>query len=438
MLKSALAIGLFVLVSLALTSSIAPSVAPLGETSKDYWAWADFRDLLYYPPRAFVAGDNPYDAPPYREHYAAGSQFPLYSPMLLALGLPYTLMSIEVGRIVYVLINLGLLVLFAHVALRIAGGSASVAATFLLAALLLLSQPGRSNFRTGQVALPMVLGVLAAICFSRAKPHWAGLGFALASVKPTFGLPLAILMLARKDYKALFIGVAVAVVGALIPLTIIMAQNGGIQSFFDVVVQNQQRAGAHSAVDPLTARERMDAVAMACRLFGAGHLTASLFVPFVLLGATGWAVRQLGNDGEGRYPFGLSGMLMCLAILVTVYHLLYDGLLIVVPLLALLVAKREPWKSLPRAARWSLIGLLGFPVVSLLHTRIVAQYLTGATPDITLTDGSGGGLWAVCCSANGLSLTAALVLGVVLTARQQVWSTCESSKESPQACGDFS
>src|SRR5439155_7377066 len=50
-------------------------------------AEADFRDVIYYPTRAVLAGVNPYDSSDdtpnsYGSRFPVGNNFPLYSPLI--------------------------------------------------------------------------------------------------------------------------------------------------------------------------------------------------------------------------------------------------------------------------------------------------------------------------------------------------------------------
>src|SRR5438309_9314621 len=67
----------------------------LPEAPRDsvYAAEADFRDVIYYPTRAVLAGVNPYDSSEnkpnsYGSRFPVGNNFPLYSPMIFVPALP--------------------------------------------------------------------------------------------------------------------------------------------------------------------------------------------------------------------------------------------------------------------------------------------------------------------------------------------------------------
>src|SRR6476661_1160545 len=67
----------------------------LPETPQDpnHTAAADFRDVMYYPTRAVLAGVNPYDTSAnnpnsYSSQFPVGNNFPLYSPLIFLPALP--------------------------------------------------------------------------------------------------------------------------------------------------------------------------------------------------------------------------------------------------------------------------------------------------------------------------------------------------------------
>src|SRR5688572_21143337 len=110
-------------------------------------ALADFQDVVYWPARAAMAGVNPYDARPaeaggvYYARFPAGNSFPLYAPLIFLPSIPFAMLPLVTAEIVYWFVNLGLLVVYAYVALRIAKAPTSVGAVAGLAAVLLLSRP---------------------------------------------------------------------------------------------------------------------------------------------------------------------------------------------------------------------------------------------------------------------------------------------------------
>jgi hypothetical protein len=65
----------------------------------------------------------------------------------------------------------------------------------------LITTPGRANFNAGQITLPVVLGSLAAVYYASRYPKLAVLGLTLAVFKPTFGVPIGILLMVRGNCR---------------------------------------------------------------------------------------------------------------------------------------------------------------------------------------------------------------------------------------------
>ena len=124
----------------------------------------------------------------------------------------------------------------------------TIAATLGLTALLLLSRPGHMNLLLGQVTAQVVIGAYVALRWARTRPLLAGMGLALATLKPTYGVPLALLMLfGRGDLGAVVVGVALS--GALCLVALVAARaRGGWRRAVRGVARWQRdgvRRGAH-------------------------------------------------------------------------------------------------------------------------------------------------------------------------------------------------
>ncbi|MFN8644343.1 MAG: hypothetical protein U0802_22805 [Candidatus Binatia bacterium] len=141
--RTALAALLFAAVAGLLALRAWHLVNEPGAPSHERWVLQDFRDAIYYPVVAALDGVNPYDVPAYRSRYPVGQEFPVYSPLTLLLHLPYGLLPYRAAEAAYVAVTLALTLLLAGVSLRLAGAAARADRVLILAALLLLSRPGR-------------------------------------------------------------------------------------------------------------------------------------------------------------------------------------------------------------------------------------------------------------------------------------------------------
>jgi hypothetical protein len=170
---------------------------------------------------------------------------------------------------------------FAAMCFRVSGMHASVRRTFLLATALILSVPGRWTFDTGQLAVLLSIASLAAIHYAPSRPWVSAIALSLACVKPTFGIPLAILLFAGRRTKVVFTAAAIVATGSAVVLgTILVApwlQRAGpgqpvshvTSPLSAVFAENHEILNADSVVDPYTSHTRVDGVVVLIQLLGA-------------------------------------------------------------------------------------------------------------------------------------------------------------------------
>jgi hypothetical protein len=175
------------------------------------WAMVDFRSSVYYPAVAFLRGDNPYDPRAFLAQYPSEDTFPLYLPAILLLHAPLALLGYAGAAITFYVFTLALTLVTAFVALRMNGVDRSAALVVFVASLMVLSRPGHMNLLVGQNTLVYVLGTYLALWAAERSPIASGAGLMLACLKPTFGVPLAVLMLAQGHVRAVAIAAAMAV-----------------------------------------------------------------------------------------------------------------------------------------------------------------------------------------------------------------------------------
>src|SRR4029450_12489403 len=159
-----------------------------GRPDATRWVLQDFRDAVYYPVVAWLHGGNPYDQDAQARRYPVGQSFPLYLPATLVAHLPFGLLPPAEAAWGY------------------------FATTLLLTGALSRPRAGQMTLPLGQVTAQVGLASYVALRWARSRPLLAGLGLALATLKPTYGVPLAALMLlGRGDMRATAVGVAASV-----------------------------------------------------------------------------------------------------------------------------------------------------------------------------------------------------------------------------------
>lgn len=334
----------------------------------------DFRDAVYYPVVAFLEGISPYHAG-YREFHPEHCEFPGFTPLTLLIHSPLGLLPLRAAALAYYSLSVVLMAVLAVLVLRCSGLPVRADTTFGLAALLVLSRPGHIDLYLGQLALPMALGTLLTLHFSKEKPWVAGLGLALVSIKPNFGVPLALLMLCRRDYRAVLIGTALGSLGALIGVAVLAVSYGNVGEFFRILIADYASVESQPAIGFLLATSgRIDVCSLAYRVLGGppgSGLKIFLSLGCLAVGCAG--VLALRRRTDQRRADSLSGVLICLTVLTCVYHPIYDALLLVIPLVAIAAARTDPWRRLPAAWRYGLVTLLATPAVNYVATSAAVE-----------------------------------------------------------------
>ena len=199
-----------------------------GQPSAPFYAYMDFRDAFYYPAVALLDGHNPYLASEYLRTYSVMRPFSPYPPLVMLVHLPFALLPIQPAEILYHFTNLALLVLLAYLTIRLIPVAATPERILWLATLLLLSHPAHMSLFLGQCTLFVVVGTYLALLFPRTRPWVAAVGFAVTCLKPTFGIPLGIVLLVRRDWATVIRGSLVAAVASIPASVMLVHAAGGI------------------------------------------------------------------------------------------------------------------------------------------------------------------------------------------------------------------
>ncbi|MGZ6967675.1 MAG: glycosyltransferase family 87 protein [Acidimicrobiia bacterium] len=366
-LRTLVAIVAFAGVAAWLTQSTWDNIKP---TRQDLGFQTDFRDAVYYPVVAFTDGANPYNPGEYYRSYPVGQEFPLYSPVHLVLHLPLAALSLPRARATYFGLNLALILLLAGFSLRLAGYRGDLGDAFALGTLLLLTGAGRLDLRNGEPTLLIVLACYLALAARASHPGRAATGVAVALLKPTFGVPLAIVLLCRRRIRAALIGVAAATVVSAFAVIPLAQAAGGVGSLIDSL-RDDLRVTSRSFQSRLGSPLRLDAANSLARLTGIrpSEAAATAF-GLALLGLGMYAIWLLHShdpDGDRRE---LAVTLACLVILVPIFRVGYDLLLLNWPIL--LLVRRHPRDAIwPGRLRIVLAVLLLVPIVDPLSWSFV-------------------------------------------------------------------
>ena len=376
----------FALVAAILGYHVATTVSVPGISNDSRAGLVDFRDQVYYPAVSLLEGNNPYDAASHTRNYPAVKVFAPYTPLILALSLPFGLLPLWLAQLTYFILNLGFILVLARLTLRICGWDATPAQVFGIGTLILVSRPGEWNALLGQFGALAAIATYLALYYGRTRPWLAGLGFALSTFKPTFGVPVAVLMLAQGDRRAVAIGGTIAVVISAAVAAMLAHSSGGFQPFL-LALREGYFAWRVESGDPISSILRVDAVALLAQLLGRSPgIAAEIGISIGLLGLGAFLVRRLTTAPEQEAPRALAVSLGCLVILTAVYHLPYDLLLLLLPLTWLFTQLRRRTEIREAGIYLVLFGLLVLPMANYLTFGRPASLigLTGAWRDAAL------------------------------------------------------
>lgn len=323
-------------------------------------------------------GVNPYAVTTYYQHYPVGQEFPLYTPVHLLLHAPLLLFSFSTARAVYFGWNLTMVLGLAAAALALAGFRLRTPSVFGLGTLILLSDPGRFDLRTGQPTLMIVIGAYFAL---RAMARRAAatrpavipsesvsfllgaLSLAIVWSKPTYAIPLCVLLIARGRARIVATGTAICLALSAIVLPLLVDSAGGVSQLVKSW-EDSARITSRSGQSRLGSGLRIDAGNAFVRIT---HLRPSENVAalggLLLLIAGAWVVWHLHRRDPDSDREELAITLACLLVLTSVYHVPYDYLLLVGPALMLTRRRATQVIAWPPWVRAVVLGLLLIPLV---------------------------------------------------------------------------
>jgi len=373
------------------------------------YVMVDFRHVVYYPTHAFWDGINPYDSGRYMQRYPVEIPVSLYAPATFLLFAPFAALPVGLSSAAYFVLTLFLTAVLANAALRLAGWPAGISPTLAVSGLLLVSRPGHWNLLSGQVTIIVVLATYCALIYYRSAPRLAGIGLALALLKPSFGIPLIPLLLARRAVRATAWGVGLAAALNLGVMTILIGRQGGIAPFLKTVTQSVRAFAANPDTQPILGIWRVDLTALVSRILdyplspGAGIiLTAVVLIPVMYLS------RRL-NAGAGSRQVQVIDALTCCAVLLSLFHQAYDLLLLAWPAASLAKAIHE---RAPEAI---------YIVQGVLFAILALNYVT--TQSVLTAFALSPGLRLGVLTANGLALAGLFGLYSIEASRFQTAGT---------------
>lgn len=335
----------------------------------------DFRDTVVLPARALAQGINPYDITAYRQAFPHAQEFDPYAPWWLTVVSP--LARLEWGHAA-LLWSAGLALATAACAAwaglqawRHLGDVCPTVASCSRSALVLwlatfvafqwFWRPTTVGQGLGNVGA--LAGLAALLAVLGKHDRWYSVFLAVAWVKPQFGIPVVLILLARGHWRRALGGTLLAAVGSLPMVVQLSMAHGGLASLVRTVVDSATHLSNRSGGEPLEGR--IDVAA----LFNVLGLHSGTLLPMtvgaVLLMAAAWLARRVAVVRPG-----VAALWVCLGLLVGFPHLHYD-LAMLAPLMIWVVA--EAWVR--NGKRWTTV--LRDPVLWVCGVLVVAGLAPG-------------------------------------------------------------
>ena len=353
--------------------------------------FSDFHNGTYFPTKAFIDGKSPYSGAVAQE-YSLARETPPYSPIVFIIHIPFALLPIEIARGAFFVYSLGVLGALAFCSLRMARQSFRWFDFLAIWNLLLLSRPGHLTLFTGYFTAEIVLGCVLALHFATKKPWLSGLALVLASIKPNFVLPLILMMLFARNFKAVAWGILFCAITAGAGVGW-LSHERGFASVFEEVQSGQKALHVEPTEMPVNTWTRLDLTGMFAKVINwAPGDSVYLVVMAIMLVAVGLLVlrKSPGNlRGGAASP---QSLFICVGVLLSIYHHVYDCLLIAVPAVALVLYREKSYDQMPAKLRGLLKILVVVPAVNYLSTLSVMglleiEKLSFAWQAITLING---------------------------------------------------
>jgi hypothetical protein len=357
----------------------------------------DFHNGVYQPALGLRNGVIPYSRD-LVEKYQVARQAPAYSPFVIASHIPLTYLPLHVAEVVYFLMILAMMAIAAWILIREVRPDLAAYGILPILVVMVASRSGHATLLSGYFTMELVLGTLVALSFAESKPWLSAIGILFASGKPTYALPIGIVMLARGNYRALFGGVGLSIIAALIPL-VYLADLHGWQAIVDSLRTGQEDHLADPTEFPVNTWTRIDLAAVVCKWLRANPGEPILILAMLgLIAWPAWKLRQSKTDGDSNGATTPSGAVAGLAILTTLYHHAYDALLVSGATVGLWLSRHRGFQSLKTFERMAIILLATSPGWNMASTEKIIKSL----PELPF-------LRDALSSFNALALTAAIV-----------------------------
>lgn len=335
---------------------------------------SDFHNGTYFPTKAFRNQINPYSNQAVEE-YTMSRPAPPFSPTVFILHLPFSYFDLYVADVLFFAYNVFLLFALAYCSIRMATDEVKIGVLLFVFNLLLVSRPGHITLFTGYFTLELALGSVLALHFGKSRPVLAGLGMLLALGKPTYIVPLIILMLCRRNVKAVLIGCLFCFIGGAAGLGW-LAMDSSMGEVIQGVKEGQQALHDDPTELPLNTWTRVDYLGMLAKFLDWVPDDKSYLLGMLgFLSIPGFALFIGSKYEKNQGATSLSAYIVLIAMAVSIYHQVYDCLLIAVPWVGLLLFREKAKIPLGRFEGIAISVIAAVPLFNYVSTISIRNLL---------------------------------------------------------------
>lgn len=181
-----------------------------------------FQDEIYFPVRAMITGVNPY-TDDYQDFHPDQFSAAAVSPTTLALATPLGFISVLESQWTYLLLCFLMSIVTAWIIFCSGGIRVRFPIALIVAGLMIICRPGMNELLGVGLVFPVVLGFAVALEYSKRHVLLSGFGFLITTCSLVFAVPLAVLMVFRRDFLALGYGLLLTL-GVWVTIVLVLAR----------------------------------------------------------------------------------------------------------------------------------------------------------------------------------------------------------------------
>ena len=375
---------------------------PPGPFDESRLGFCDFHNGVYFPTKAWLQGDIPYSQH-YADNYPVMRQIPLFSPLLFITHVPIALLPLNVAEGFYFVAMLCMIlasakIIFASIQKNYQFSKPNLThfkwlgiGTAVLG--ILLSRPAQTTLLSGYFTFELTLGTLLIFYFDDKRSWVASLALAYSSIKPTFAIPLGILLLAMGRFPVVLRGTLLAAVGAFVGVLWMAMHvsdqqlNGGgpgggqgladkAMAVVDSMLNSQDVHRNQNWSRPAVSWTRIDLYGLYAKWTRTDPGDAAhLMVMLLLLAPVSYLLWVARKREPNPGLLGLSTAVAILSISVSMYKHVYDAIPMLAVGIAALASCAAPWNQIPKGIRLLMAVLALFPLYNYTSTRMFLNRL---------------------------------------------------------------